>query len=86
MSYRNSTLWLTSIKLGDENKERRVTKVIIYGFDNKLDDLTALNASQESLIEGKKIVDGGFEFEVEFTTGNLAFLSSVPILTVQLIH
>lgn len=86
MSYKNSTLWLTSIKLGDENKERRVTKVIIYGFDNKLDDLTALNASQESLIEGKKIVDGGFEFEVEFTTGNLALLSSVPILTVQLKH
>ena len=33
ISFKNDTLWLTKVKVGDEKRDRKVSKIIFYGLD-----------------------------------------------------
>lgn len=83
LSFRKDTLWLTRVKIGDEKRDRRVSKVVIYGIDINVETVFGTTSESEKPIEGRKLANCGFEFEIEFSTGNLALLSSVPIITIN---
>jgi hypothetical protein len=46
------------------------------------DYVSAKTSSSRKVLEGK-LIEGGFEFEIEFSTGNLALLSSLPVITID---
>ena len=52
-------------------------------MDIKIENLIGMTSDDDKPIQGKKLANGGFEFEVDFSTGNLALLSSLPIITIK---
>ena len=62
LSYQKDTLWLTKIKVGDEKKDRNVSKVIIYGLSSEVTHIKGVTSSDEAVVEGQKTKEGGFKF------------------------
>ncbi len=50
LKFHKDTLWLTRVKVGDEKRDRRISKVVIYGMDSEVKSVNGVTGGGEKRV------------------------------------